>query len=122
MIPPKDKMREERIDRIDSVARANTVDENLNLWQSMISGDETGLKCAARFRMDMQNDNGALRDPVAFRCNLTPHHRTGTTFKVYPTYDCACPFVDAIEVRISHSFLRCRYSFVVFSSCKNISW
>jgi glutamyl-tRNA synthetase len=119
---PKDKMREERIDRIDSVARANTVDENLNLWQSMISGDETGLKCAARFRMDMQNDNGALRDPVAFRCNLTPHHRTGTTFKVYPTYDCACPFVDAIEVRISHSFLRCRYSFVVFSSCKNISW
>jgi|TARA_B110000967_G_scaffold210071_1_gene270226 glutamyl-tRNA synthetase len=96
---PMEKMRDERINRIDSGARANTADTNLKLWQDMIEGNEKGLTCAARFRMDMQNDNGALRDPVAFRCNLTPHHRTGTAFKVYPTYDCACPFVDSIEVR-----------------------
>lgn len=97
---PMEKMRDERINRINSAARENTVEKNLELWNDMIEGNEKGLLCAARFRMDMQNDNGALRDPVAFRCNLTPHHRTGTKFKVYPTYDCACPFVDAIEVRL----------------------
>ena len=104
---PIDKMREERVNRIESAARTNSIETNLNLWKHMIDGDEKGLLCAARFRMDMQNDNGALRDPVAFRCNLIPHHRTGTKYKVYPTYDCACPFVDALEVRrssyISHA-------------------
>lgn len=97
---PMEKMREERINRIDSAARANSVETNLKLWDDMIAGNQKGLECAARFRMDMQNDNGSLRDPVAFRCNLIPHHRTGTKYKVYPTYDCACPFVDAFEVRV----------------------
>ena len=94
---PLDLMRHERINRIESAARGNTVEDNLRLWGDMIAGNEKGLECAARFRMDMQSDNGSLRDPVAFRCNLSPHHRTGTTHKVYPTYDCACPFVDALE-------------------------
>ena len=60
---PMDKMREERINRIESVARTNSIETNLKLWKHMIDGDQQGLKCAARFLMDMQNDNGALREP-----------------------------------------------------------
>jgi len=105
---PMEKMREERINRVDSAARANTVEANLVLWGDMLAGNAQGLECAARFRMDMQNDNGALRDPVAFRCNLTPHHRTGTTYKVYPTYDCACPFVDSFE-GVTHALRTSEY-------------
>lgn len=41
-----------------------------------------GLKNCMRVKLDMSAANKALRDPVAFRCNLTHHWRTGHTYKV----------------------------------------
>ena len=35
-----------------------------------------------RIKLDMSAANKALRDPVAFRCNLTHHWRTGHEYKV----------------------------------------
>ncbi|QDZ20551.1 glutamate--tRNA ligase [Chloropicon primus] len=94
---PVEKMREERMEGINSVRRDRSVEENLKIFKEMQDGTEEGQKHCIRVKLDMQNLNKALRDPVCFRCNLTPHHRTGTTYKVYPTYDFACPFVDSFE-------------------------
>ena len=106
---PVDQMRDERLNRVENAYRAQPVEENLRVWQEMVAGSEEGQKATMRFRMDMKSPNGSLRDPVAYRCNVeTPHHRTGTKYKLYPTYDFACPYVDALE-GVTHALRTSEY-------------
>jgi hypothetical protein len=71
------KIRKNRFDGIPSPNRENSVEENLRLFKEMVDGTEEGVKCVLRGKIDMQNANKVLRDPALFRCNDTPHHRTG---------------------------------------------
>src|SRR5579859_2293348 len=50
----------------------------------------------------MQSGNINLRDPVMYRIRHAEHHRTGSAWCIYPSYDWAHGVSDAIE-RISHS-------------------
>ncbi|KAJ4836647.1 hypothetical protein Tsubulata_036534, partial [Turnera subulata] len=105
---PQEQMRKERMDGIESKCRNNTIEENLKLWKEMIAGSERGLKCCLRGKLDMQDPNKSLRDPVYYRSNPVPHHRIGAKYKIYPTYDFACPFVDALE-GITHALRSSEY-------------
>lgn len=105
---PREQMQKERMDGIESRCRNNGVEENLKLWKEMIAGSERGTMCCVRGKLDMQDPNKSVRDPVYYRCNQTPHHRIGAKYKVYPTYDFACPFVDAVE-GITHALRSSEY-------------
>jgi len=94
---PQDEMQKERMERVESKHRNQSVEECQKLFKLMCSGSEDGAKWCLRIKMDMSSDNGTLRDPVIYRQNTTPHHRTGTTHSAYPTYDLACPIVDSLE-------------------------
>lgn len=95
---PLEQMRAERMDGIASQRRERTVEENLKIFnEEMMNGTEEGLKNCVRAKIDYKQPNKALRDPVIYRCNLTPHHRTGTKWKMYPTYDFCVPVVDSLE-------------------------
>ena len=107
------QMREQRMNGIASKHRDDSVDDNLKRFEEMKAGTQEGLRWCIRAKMSVDNPNKALRDPVIYRCNVTAHHRTGYVFlvcffrsnsfcsrdkwKVYPTYDFACPVVDSLE-------------------------
>ncbi|XP_071963572.1 bifunctional glutamate/proline--tRNA ligase-like [Antedon mediterranea] len=103
-----EQMKKEREQRIKSPNWDNSIEKNLELWEKMQKGTEIGLKCALRARMDMGSDNGCLRDPTIYRCKDEPHLRTGYKYKVYPTYDFACPIVDSVE-GVTHALRTTEY-------------
>ncbi|KAM9824867.1 bifunctional glutamate/proline--tRNA ligase isoform X2 [Syngnathus typhle] len=105
---PPEAMKQEREQRIESKCRNNTLEQNMKLWAEMKAGTERGQMCCMRAKMDMNSNNGCLRDPTVYRCKNTPHPHTGTTYKVYPTYDFACPIVDSRE-NVTHALRTTEY-------------
>ncbi|XP_066559090.1 bifunctional glutamate/proline--tRNA ligase isoform X2 [Amia ocellicauda] len=105
---PPEQMKQEREQRQESHNRSNTVERNLELWEEMKAGTELGQRCCMRAKIDMNSNNGCLRDPTLYRCKNTPHPRTGSTYKVYPTYDFACPIVDSVE-GVTHALRTTEY-------------
>uniref|UniRef100_A0A182M1F8 Bifunctional glutamate/proline--tRNA ligase n=1 Tax=Anopheles culicifacies TaxID=139723 RepID=A0A182M1F8_9DIPT len=103
-----EQMKKEREERVESKNRSNTPERNLAMWAEMVKGSEAGQKCCVRAKIDMSSANGCMRDPTIYRCKNEPHPRTGTQYKVYPTYDFACPIVDAIE-NVTHTLRTMEY-------------
>uniref|UniRef100_A0A182SQU0 Bifunctional glutamate/proline--tRNA ligase n=1 Tax=Anopheles maculatus TaxID=74869 RepID=A0A182SQU0_9DIPT len=103
-----EQMKKEREERVESKNRSNTPERNLALWAEMVKGTEAGQKCCVRAKIDMSSPNGCMRDPTIYRCKNEPHPRTGTQYRVYPTYDFACPIVDAIE-NVTHTLRTMEY-------------
>lgn len=73
---------QERGEGIESKCRQRPVEENLAIWKEMVAGSPVGLTNCMRFKISVDNPNKAMRDPVAYRCNLIPHIRTGSKYKV----------------------------------------
>ncbi|AYV78933.1 MAG: glutamyl-tRNA synthetase [Edafosvirus sp.] len=77
------------------------------MWNKMKTGEITNA--CLRIKMDMNHDNKALRDPTIFRYVDHIHHQTKDKYKVYPTYDFACPIVDVLE-GVTHVFRSTEFS------------
>ncbi|PQE17907.1 hypothetical protein CJF32_00008398 [Rutstroemia sp. NJR-2017a WRK4] len=110
-------MREQRMEGIPSKNRDKSVEDNLAIFEEMKNGTEVGKKFCIRAKMSVDNPNKAMRDPVIYRCpnddeatgQQLPHHRTGNTWKMYPTYDFACPIVDSLE-GVTHALRTTEYN------------
>lgn len=94
---------------IESPFRNRSVEENLDLFERMNKGEFEEGSRVLRAKIDMTSSNMHFRDPIMYRIIKTPHHRTGTTWKVYPMYDFAHGQSDFFE-GVTHSI--CTLEFV----------
>ncbi len=87
---------------VESPFRDRPAAESLDLLERMRAGEfPDGSRCL-RAKINMQDENMWLRDPVMYRIRHLRHHSTGDTWKIYPTYDWAHGQSDAIE-GVTHS-------------------
>ena len=100
-----DQMREMRGDLTtpaQSPYRDRPMEESLDLFARMRAGEFEDGRMTLRAKIDLASGNFNMRDPVIYRINHMPHHRTGTKWCFYPMYDFAHPIEDAME-HITHS-------------------
>lgn len=89
--------------------RNRSMEENLDLFMRMNAGEFPEGSKVLRAKIDMASSNMHMRDPIIYRILFTPHHRTGSDWKVYPMYDFAHGQSDYFE-GITHSL--CTLEFV----------
>ncbi|MBQ9881783.1 MAG: glutamine--tRNA ligase/YqeY domain fusion protein [Synergistes sp.] len=82
--------------------RDRPMEESLDLFARMRAGEFENGEMTLRARIDLASPNFNMRDPVIYRINHLPHHRTGDKWCIYPMYDFAHPLEDALE-GITHS-------------------
>jgi len=86
----------------DSPYRNRSIDESLDLFSRMKQGEFKDGSRVLRARIDMSSPNMNMRDPVMYRILHAEHHRTGSKWCIYPTYDWAHGLEDSIE-SVTHS-------------------
>jgi glutaminyl-tRNA synthetase len=92
----------------DSSYRSRSIEENLDLFTRMKNGEFPDGACILRAKIDMAHQNMLMRDPIIYRIKHADHHRTGSTWCIYPMYDFAHGQSDSIE-SITHSLCTLEY-------------
>ena len=93
----------------DNQYRSRTIEENLSFFTDMKAGKYKDGEKVLRAKIDMAHTNMLMRDPIIYRIKHAHHHRTGSTWCIYPMYDFAHGQSDSIE-KITHSI--CTLEFI----------
>ena len=87
---------------IESPYRNRSIEENVDLFTRMRTGEFEDGAHVLRAKIDMASPNITMRDPVLYRIKRAIHYRTGAKWCLYPMYDFAHCLSDSIE-KITHS-------------------
>lgn len=101
--------------RFACVHRDRPTEESLAEFRAMRDGKYKPREAFLRMKQKLEDGNPQMWDLAAYRILETPHHRTGTKWRVYPTYDFTHCLCDSFE-GITHSlctveFLQSRVSY-----------
>ncbi|KAI1340345.1 glutaminyl-tRNA synthetase-like protein [Xylariaceae sp. FL0016] len=92
-----------------------SVETNLSEFRGMRDGKYKPREAFLRMKMDIEDGNPQMWDLAAYRVLEKPHHRTGSKWRIYPTYDFTHCLCDSFE-SITHSlctteFIQSRVSY-----------
>ena len=93
---------------INSPYRKRSVEENIDLFKRMRSGEFDEGTHVLRAKINMGSPNINMRDPIMYRIIHAEHHQTGNQWPIYPMYDYAHGVSDSIE-GITHSLCTKEY-------------
>mgnify|MGYP001626325300 CR=1 FL=1 len=86
-----------RFNGVACMHREHSVEENMELFDEMLSGKFDEGEAILRFKGDLNSPNTVMRDPTLLRIKKTPHYRQGDKYIVWPTYDMNTPIMDSIH-------------------------
>ena len=89
-------------ERFGCVHRNQSVEHNLEQFRLMKEGHYKPGEAILRMKQDFTSPNPQMWDLIAYRVLNAPHPRTGSKWKIYPTYDFTHCLVDSFE-NITHS-------------------
>ncbi|KAH9889624.1 glutaminyl-tRNA synthetase-like protein [Xylariomycetidae sp. FL2044] len=92
-----------------------SVETNLSEFRGMRDGKYRPREAFLRMKQDITDGNPQMWDLAAYRVLEKPHHRTGSKWRIYPTYDFTHCLCDSFE-GITHSlctteFIQSRVSY-----------
>ena len=90
---PQAAFKEHKEKGIECIDRAQSIEENLDLWQKMLDGSLKEGEAVLRVKTDMHHKDPAIRDWPAFRIVTAPHPLVGDRYRVWPLLD----FESAVE-------------------------
>lgn len=87
------------------------VETNLKKFRGMRDGEYAPQEAWLRMKQDIENPNAQMWDIAAYRIpeKQHPHFRTGTKWRIYPTYDFTHCLCDSFE-STTHSL--CNIEFI----------
>ncbi len=86
----------------NSPYRNRSVEENLDLFERMRTGEFEDGAHVLRAKIDMASPNLNMRDPIIYRIRHMAHQMTGDQWCIYPMYDFTQCLSDSIE-GVTHS-------------------
>jgi len=94
-------MKQNRNSKIECSCRKRSRDENLELFEKMISGEFNEGEVVLRIKTDMAHKNPIMRDPVIFKISKHIHPITKYDVCCWPTYNFQCA-IDDSDMKITH--------------------
>ncbi len=90
----QEKIQESRRTGVPLPERNESPEFSLDLWRGMLRGEYGEGGAVLIVKTDLSHPNPSVRDFVAFRILETEHPRTGSRYRVYPTYNFAVAVDD----------------------------
>ncbi|MFH1590841.1 MAG: glutamate--tRNA ligase [archaeon] len=92
---PVEKVREGRKNGAPCDCRDGSSEDVLALYEKMKTATEGEI--ILRLKIDLKHKNSAMRDPTMMRIIDKPHPRTGTKYRIWPTYDLENAVMDGFN-------------------------